>query len=79
MGGTNPWIIATAWMGLYYNKIGDKKSANSCLQFIVNSASNVGLLAEQANSDLNEKWVNGLAWSHAMFIKLVKELYRKEI
>lgn len=79
MGGTNPWIIATAWMGLYYNKIGDKKEANNCLQFIVNSASNVGLLAEQANSDLNEKWVNGLAWSHAMFIKLVKELYKKDI
>ncbi len=66
-------------MGLYYNRIGDKKAANDCLQFIVNSASNVGLLAEQANSDLNEKWVNGLAWSHAMFIKLVKELYKKNI
>ena len=30
-----------------------------------------GFLAEQSNSDLNEKWVIGLAWSHAVFIELL--------
>ena len=71
MGGTNPWIVATAWMGLYYKKIGNQKSANECMRFIVNSATETGLLAEQANSDLNEKWVIGLGWSHAMFIDML--------
>lgn len=71
IGGSNPWIIATAWMGMYYKKIGDQRKANECLQFIINSANPLGLLAEQANSDLNEKWVIGLGWSHAMFIGML--------
>ncbi len=71
IGGKNPWIIATAWMGMYYKKIGDKKSANECLKFIINSANPLGLLPEQANSDLNESWVIGLGWSHAMFIGML--------
>lgn len=71
IGGQNPWIIATAWMGMYYKKIGDQKKANECLKFIVNSANSLGLLAEQANSDLNETWVIGLGWSHAMFIGML--------
>ena len=73
MGGKNPWIIATAWMALYYRKVGNKRQENECLKFIVNSATELGFLAEQANSDLNEKWVIGLGWSHAMFIKLLFE------
>ena len=71
IGGKNPWIIATAWMGMYYKKIGDTAKANECLRFIVNSATPLGLLPEQANSDLNETWVIGLGWSHAMFIGLL--------
>lgn len=71
MEGRNPWIIATAWMGMYYKKIGDIRKANECLRFIVNSANHLGLLAEQANSDLNERWVIGLGWSHAMFIGML--------
>lgn len=71
MGGSNPWIIATAWMGLYYKKIGSKKQYEECLKFIVNSATSLGLLAEQADLEQNERWVNGLGWSHAMFINLL--------
>ena len=71
IGGKNPWIIATAWMGMYYKKIGDTANANECLRFIVNSATPLGLLPEQANSDLNETWVIGLGWSHAMFIGML--------
>ena len=77
MDGTNPWIISTAWMGLYYKKVGNIKSAKECLKFIVNSATELGFLAEQANSDLNERWVIGLGWSHAMFIKLLIEMQEK--
>lgn len=71
LGGENPWVIATGWMGLYYNAIGDKKRANECLNFVVQSATEHGFLAEQSNSDLNQKWVIGLAWSHAVFIELL--------
>ena len=31
----------------------------------------------QKNSDLKEKWVIGLEWSHAMFIKLLSEMQEK--
>ena len=77
MGGNNPWIISTCWMGIYYAKIGNEREATKCLKFVVNSATPLGLLAEQANSDLNEKWVIGLGWSHAMFIELLNILYNK--
>ena len=71
IGGTYPWIISTAWMGLYYKKIGNKKAYNECLKFIVNSATPLGLLAEQADLEQNERWVIGLGWSHAIFINLL--------
>ncbi|MBR3325409.1 MAG: hypothetical protein IKG14_05135 [Clostridia bacterium] len=71
IGGTCPWIISTGWMGLYYKKIGDRKAYNECLKFIVNSATPLGLLAEQADIDQNERWVIGLGWSHAIFINLL--------
>ena len=69
--GNIPWIISTAWMGLYYKKIGDNKSANECMSFIVNSATDLGLLCEQANLEQNQRWVIGLGWSHAMFINML--------
>ena len=71
IGGNIPWIISTAWMGMYYKKIKDYKTADECMKFIVNSATDLGLLAEQANIDQNERWVIGLGWSHAMFINLL--------
>ncbi len=74
IGGNNPWIIATAWMAWYYKRVGNIRQENECMRFIVNSATELNLLPEQANSDLNEKWVIGLGWSHAVFIKmLIKE------
>ena len=78
MSGKNPWIISTCWMGMYYAKIGNQREATKCLKFVVNSATELGLLAEQVNSDLNEKWVIGLGWSHAMFIELLNALYNKK-
>ena len=56
---------------MYYKKIGDLKSANECMKFIVNSANPLGLLPEQSNSDLNQTWVVGLGWSHAMFLGML--------
>ena len=77
IGGQNPWIISTAWMGKYYYKIKDKVLRQECLEYIVNSANEHGLLAEQTNIDKNENWVIGLAWSHAMFISMLIDEYYK--
>lgn len=78
-GGNNPWIIATLWMTLYYIQINNIKMAYECLNFVVNSASSNGLLAEQVdNSSMQPSWVIGLGWSHAMFIIVLSNLIDKE-
>ena len=55
----------------------DKVLREECLEYIVNSANEHGLLAEQTNIDKNENWVIGLAWSHAMFISMLIDEYYK--
>ena len=68
-GGKSPWPIATLWMAMYYQKTGEKKKAKECIEFVVNTANEHGFLAEQVdNQTMKPNWVNGLAWSHAMFI-----------
>ena len=67
--GKSPWVISTAWMALYYKEIGNTKKAQECIDFIVNSANEHGLLGEQVdNNQMKPNWVIGLAWSHAMFL-----------
>ena len=69
MGGKDPWPIATLWMYIYYKKIGATKEANECLKFVIDTATPLGLLAEQIdNEKMKSKWVIGLGWSHAMFV-----------
>ena len=69
MGGNNPWPIATLWMAMY-NIITDRKiDAMEQINFVINSATKHGFLAEQVNNEtMNAKWVIGLGWSHAMYI-----------
>lgn len=69
MGGKNPWPIATLWMAMYYKEIGNNEKAQECIDFVVNSSNEHGFLGEQVdNATMSPSWVNGLAWSHAMFI-----------
>ena len=69
MQGSNPWPIATLWMALYYIKNGDKQNAKECIDFVTNSASELGFLGEQVdNNSMKPSWVIGLGWSHAMYI-----------
>ena len=69
LGGNNPWPIATLWMALYNLKIGNKAEALKQIEFITNTATKHGLLAEQIdNQTMQSKWVIGLGWSHAMYI-----------
>lgn len=70
-GGNSPWPIATLWMGMYYQKAGEKRKAKECIEFVINTANQHGFLAEQVdNSTMQPNWANGLGWSHAMFINL---------
>lgn len=74
----NPWVIATLWMALYYIEIKDYKKAKECLDFVINSSTEHGFLAEQVdNNTMKPAWVIGLAWSHAMFIIVLEKLANK--
>ena len=69
--GKNPWTIATLWMAMYYQKSGEKRRANECVEFVIKSANEHGFIAEQVNNQtMTSEWVNGLAWAHAMFVSL---------
>lgn len=68
-GGKNPWPISTLWMSMYYQKAGEIKKSKECLEFVIKSCNEHGLLGEQVdNQTLQPNWVVGLGWSHAMFI-----------
>ena len=70
-GGNNPWTIATLWMAMYYRQAGNRKAAEECIKFVVDTASDLGFLAEQVDNQTKQgTWVNGLGWSHAMFVLL---------
>ena len=78
MKGASPWPIATLWMALYYIKAGEKKKAKECIDFVTNSSTDLGLLAEQVdNETMKPNWVIGLGWSHAMYIIAIQE-YMKQ-
>ena len=69
IGGKNPWPIATLWKVLYDLQIGEVKRAKQSLDFINNTATQHGYLAEQIDNETKtSKWVIGLGWSHALYI-----------
>ena len=71
IGGNNPWIVTTAMMAKVFKMQGNMEDYEKCKEFIVKSANVHGILSEQANSDLNDRWVVGLAWSHAVLIGIL--------
>ena len=74
----NPWTVTTLWMALYHIKNGEKAKAKEELKLIVQTATELGLIAEQIDNDnLRASWVIGLGWAHAMFIIVLNELYGK--
>ena len=69
IGGNNPWPIAILWMTLYNIEIGNKEEAIKQIEFVAQTATKHGFLAEQVdNETMKSKWVIGLGWSHAMYI-----------
>ena len=72
----NPWTISTLWMAEYHLSKGSKNKARECLNYIVKTSAENGLIPEQINNEKMEPaWVIGLGWAHAMFISLIKKLY----
>ena len=75
LGGNNPWPIATLWMALYNMKIDNKEEALKQIEFVTQTATEHGFLAEQVdNETMKSKWVIGLGWSHAMYIIALSQL-----
>ena len=76
MGG-NPWTIANLWLADYYIEAGDKKKAKECFNYVVNSATEMGFIAEQINNQkMSPAWVIGLGWAHALFVIVLSKLYK---
>lgn len=75
--GGNPWTIANLWLAEYYLKAGKKEEALECFNFVVNTATKHGFIAEQIkNETLQVDWVIGLGWAHAMFINLLEQFLK---
>ena len=56
--------------------INDQNKAREYFDFATNHRSLHGFLAEQISKDDGSPlWVNGLAWSHAMYIICLEEFY----
>ena len=73
----NPWVIANAWMTLYYLERGEKRKAKETFDFVVKTAGMHNLLGEQIdNKALKPNWVIGLGWSHAMFIIVLEKMLK---
>ena len=75
MGGYNPWPIANLWMANYCIDNSQYKEALKNFKFVVDSASEKGLLGEQVNNQtMKPMWIIGLTWSHAMFVIVLERL-----
>ena len=76
MGGNNPWPIATLWMAMYNLEKENKEQAIKEFNFVTNSSSDYGFIAEQVdNETMTPKWIIGLGWSHAMYIIVLNSIY----
>lgn len=75
--GGNPWTIANLWLANYYIDACEKKKAKECFNYVVNSATEHGFIAEQIdNQTMKPAWVIGLGWTHALFVIVLSKLYK---
>ncbi len=79
----NPWIITTLWDAQWHIAKAEKKEdleyARSLLNWVVDHASETGILAEQLNPLTGEALsVAPLTWSHATYVETVLQFAKKE-
>jgi GH15 family glucan-1,4-alpha-glucosidase len=87
--GGGEWLLLTAWLGWYYNQIGNPAPAHGLLAWIEAQADESGDMPEQVNTRVNDpsmiqEWIDRwgtvakpLLWSHAMYLVLVAEVGAK--
>ena len=74
----NPWIICTLWLAEWYIAKSDLKKGLELIKWVVDRASETGILAEQINPYNNEPLsVSPLTWSHSTFVLTVIEYLNK--
>jgi glucoamylase len=68
----NPWILATLWLALYYEKLKDVNKAGQLIKWAIDHATDLDLLSEQVNRTTGSPIsALPLAWSHAFFLLAV--------
>lgn len=78
MEGKNPWPMGNLWVAMQYILLNNKEKALENFNFVTNSASSLGFLAEQVDINTNEaSWVNGLGWMHGLYIYVLDMLFEK--
>lgn len=81
--GGNPWVNCTLWLCIYYlekyrltQDISDNIKAVEYFDWVTNHCSMHGFLPEQVCKDRGIPiWVNGLAWSHGLYMICIDKLY----
>ncbi|MCY6958649.1 glycoside hydrolase family 15 protein [Clostridium brassicae] len=74
--GGNPWILTTLWLAIHYSNVGNREKAQKLVEWAVEHRTYLDLLPEQIDKESGEiAWVVPLAWSHAMFILSMLEIY----
>jgi glucoamylase len=71
----NPWILASLWLALYYEKLKDVDKMERLTKWTIDHATDIGLLSEQVDK-LTGASISAvpLAWSHAFFILAIHDL-----
>lgn len=65
----NPWILATLWLALYYEKLKDVNKMEKLIKWAIAHATGLNLLSEQVNKSTDSSIsAVPLAWSHAFLI-----------
>ncbi len=74
----NPWFICTLWLAEWYIVKGELDKALKLLKWVVDHASEAGILAEQINPTSNHPLsVSPLTWSHSTFVLTVIKYLNK--
>ncbi|MCK4884939.1 glycoside hydrolase family 15 protein, partial [Candidatus Bathyarchaeota archaeon] len=74
----NPWFICTLWLAEWYIAKSELDKGLTLMKWVVDRASETGVLAEQINPYNNEPLsVAPLTWSHSTFILTVIEYLNK--
>lgn len=73
-----PWPVCTAWLGIYYNKLGDTVKAKKLLETVTNYAYMTDSLQLGEQFDESKRlWVSAfpLTWSEAQYVLGALEIY----